>query len=51
MGIECLRVQFPKGVDANDYARTTKPADKALGMLLNRAVWLGKGKRPTVAGE
>jgi hypothetical protein len=49
MGIECLRVQFPKGVDANDYARTTKPADKALGMLLSRAVWLGKGKRPTVA--
>ena len=48
MGIECLRVQFPKGVDANDYARTTKPADKALGMLLNRALWLGKGKRPTV---
>jgi DNA primase catalytic core len=49
MGIECLRVQFPKGVDANDYARTTKPADKALGMLLSRAVWLGKGQRPTVA--
>jgi DNA primase catalytic core len=51
MGIECLWVQFPKGVDANDYARTTKPAGKALGMLLGRAVWLGKGKRSTVAGS
>jgi DNA primase len=49
MGIECLRVQFPKGMDANEYARTTQPAAKALGLLLNSALWLGKGKRPTAA--
>jgi DNA primase len=49
MGIECFRVQFPKGMDANEYARTTQPAAKALGLLLNSALWLGKGKRPAAA--
>jgi DNA primase catalytic core len=49
MGIECFRVQFPKGMDANDYARTTQPAAKALGVMLTSAAWLGKGKRPQVA--
>jgi DNA primase len=47
-GVECFRVQFPKGMDANDYARTTQPAAKSLGVLLNAAEWLGKGQRPTV---
>lgn len=46
-GIECFRVQFPKGMDANEYARTTQPAAKALGVLLNAAAWLGKGKPAT----
>jgi DNA primase catalytic core len=49
MGIECFRVQFPKGQDANEYARMTQPAAKALGLLLNSAAWLGKGKRPAVS--
>ena len=49
MGIECLRVRFPKGQDANQYARMTQPAAKALGILLTSAAWLGKGKRPTVS--
>jgi DNA primase len=43
-GIECRRVLFPHGQDANDYARKTTPANKALGVLLNAAVWLGKGQ-------
>jgi DNA primase catalytic core len=46
MGIECFRVQFPKGMDANEYALKVTPASKSLGVLLNRAEWLGKGKRP-----
>ena len=46
MGIECFRVEFPKGMDANEYARKVTPAAKSLGVLLNRAEWLGKGKRP-----
>jgi DNA primase catalytic core len=49
MGIECFRVRFPKGQDANDYARMTQPAEKALGLLLNSAAWLGKGQRPAVS--
>jgi DNA primase catalytic core len=46
MGIECFRVLFPRGCDANEYARTTQPAAKALGVLLNSAQWLGKGRPP-----
>jgi DNA primase catalytic core len=45
-GIECFRVQFPKGQDANEYARVTQPAAKALGVLLTGAAWLGKGQPP-----
>jgi DNA primase catalytic core len=45
-GLECFRVEFPKGMDANEHALLTKPAAKSLGVLLNRASWLGKGARP-----
>ncbi len=48
-GIECFRVQFPKGMDANEYALKMHPAPKALGVMLNSAAWLGKGKRPVVS--
>jgi DNA primase len=47
-GIECFRVQFPKGMDANEYACKVQPADNGLGVLLRNAVWLGKGKPPAV---
>jgi DNA primase len=46
MGIECFRVLFPKGMDANEYSRKVQPAAKSLGVLLNKAEWLGKGQRP-----
>jgi DNA primase len=49
MGIECFRVQFPRGQDANEFALKNQPAAKFLGMYLSSAAWLGKGKRPTVA--
>ena len=49
MGMECFRVQFPKGMDANEYALKVQPAAKSLGIVLNKAEWLGKGQRPTVA--
>jgi DNA primase catalytic core len=51
MGIECFRVQFPKGQDANEYARVTQPAAKALGVLLTGAAWMGKGPRPVGRGQ
>lgn len=43
-GIECRRVLFPHGQDANEYARKVQPAGKALGVLLNAAAWMGKGR-------
>ncbi len=45
-GIECFRVQFPKGMDANEYALKVTPAAKSLGLLIRKAVWLGKGSAP-----
>jgi len=51
MGIECFRVFFPKGMDANEYACKVQPAAKSLGVLLNKAEWLGKGKRPELRIE
>ena len=45
-GIECFRVQFPKGMDANEYALKVQPAAKSLGLLIRKAVWLGKGDAP-----
>jgi DNA primase catalytic core len=47
-GIECWRVQFPKGMDANEYACKVTPADKSLAVLIRNAVWMGKGQRPIV---
>jgi DNA primase len=46
LGLECFRVEFPKGMDANEYALKVTPAAKSLGVLLSRASWLGKGQRP-----
>lgn len=49
LGIECFRVQFPKGMDANEYALKVTPAAKSLGLLIRKAVWLGKGDAPARA--
>ena len=45
-GIACFRIQFPKGMDANEYAQKLTPADKSLGLLIRKAQWLGKGPAP-----
>jgi DNA primase catalytic core len=50
-GIECFRVLFPKGMDANEYALKVTPAAKSLGLLLNKAEWMGKGKKPEAAAK
>jgi DNA primase len=42
-GIECFRIQFPRGMDANEYARKVLPATKSLGMAIRSALWMGKG--------
>ncbi len=46
-GIECYRIQFPKGMDANEYALKVTPASKSLGIVIRKALWLGKGAAPT----
>jgi len=48
-GLECYRVQFPKGMDANEYACKVTPAEKSLGLLIRKAMWLGKGVPPAEA--
>jgi DNA primase catalytic core len=40
-GIEVFRIRFPRGLDANEYVRKVKPADKSLALLVNAAEWLG----------
>jgi DNA primase len=46
LGIGSHRVLFPKGMDANEYARKVTPASQSLAVLLNRAEWWGTKKRP-----
>ena len=43
-GIDCYRIQFPKGMDANEYALQVTPASKSLGVVIRSAVWMGTGK-------
>jgi DNA primase catalytic core len=43
-GMSCYRVQFPRGMDVNDYARKMSPASKALELVLRSAVFMGKGQ-------
>jgi len=53
MGIEVMRVLFPKGMDANEYALKLGPAEKSLGLALRQGQWMA-GKREmasVVSGE
>jgi DNA primase catalytic core len=43
-GIDCYRILFPKGLDANEYALKVGPAAKSLGVAIRSAQWLGQGK-------
>ena len=52
-GIECFRVQFPYGMDANSFAVAASSqsrncgkyaVEKSLGLLVNSALWLGGSK-------
>lgn len=48
-GIACHRIQFPKGMDANEYALKMAPPDKALALLIRKAEWMGEGHAPAPA--
>jgi DNA primase len=45
-GLDCYRIHFPKGMDANEYALKVGPASKSLGVAIRSAQWLGKGVAP-----
>jgi DNA primase catalytic core len=47
-GVDCWRVQFPRGMDANEYALKVQPAAKSLALLVRKALWLGKGEAPAL---
>ena len=47
-GFDCYRIEFPKGMDASEYALKVTPAAKSLGVLIRKAVWLGQGKPPAI---
>ncbi len=48
-GVECLRVMFPPGLDANSYALSVTPADKSLGVLLRSALPVGENGKGKVS--
>jgi hypothetical protein len=47
-GLDCYRILFPKGMDANEYALKVGPAAKSLGVAIRAAQWLGKGQAPAL---
>lgn len=50
-GLDCFRVLFPRGMDANQYATQMTPPQKALGLVLRKAEWLGNGQAPALTTE
>jgi DNA primase catalytic core len=51
IGINCYRIYFPRGMDANQYALKYQPASKSLGTVVRNAIWLGKGISAPVEQE
>lgn len=48
-GMDCYRLQFPKGMDANAYALQMLPASDSLGKVIRSAEWMGKGKAQAIS--
>ncbi len=44
-GIDVSRILFPRGMDANEYARKVTPAAESLGVAIRSARFVLKGKR------
>ena len=49
-GIGAYRIQFPKGMDANEYARKVQPAAQALSLVIRKALWVGQEGLPNGRG-
>jgi hypothetical protein len=50
-GVECFRIAFPAGGDANDVVVDAKAPTDALGKLIRGAAWMGTGPAPRRAGH
>jgi DNA primase catalytic core len=50
-GIECFRIQFPKGMDANDYALKVAPAARSLGIAIRKCLWMSRGQKTEDGGQ
>ena len=50
-GLECYRLLFPKGMDANAYACSVKPAEKSLAVVIRAAQWMGRGAKALQAAR
>ncbi|MDB5341901.1 MAG: primase [Schlesneria sp.] len=44
-GMDCFLVRLPSGLGVSDYARQFEDPAAALGALIRKAEWLGKGKQ------
>lgn len=44
-GMECFRIAFPRGADANAFACEAASATEALGRVIRAAQWMGTGER------
>jgi len=47
VGIECFRVEFPRGADVNDVARDAASAAEMLARFVRQATWMGSGPAPS----
>ena len=47
-GIDVSRILFPKGMDANEYAKRVTPAEESLGVAIRAAQFVAKGRRAAV---
>ncbi len=45
-GVECFRVELPRGADVNDIAVQAGSPREALGRFLRKAAWMGAGPSP-----
>lgn len=44
-GVECFRLTFPHGMDANDFVRASANPTDAIHDTLRGAIWMGKGTK------
>lgn len=49
MGLDTYRVELPRGLDVNALARESQSVEDALGRVIRKGLWMGKGEDPEVS--